>query len=51
MENDGTFNIRVSADLKKRFIRAAQKKDQTAAQVIRFFMREYVRKVEANDGK
>lgn len=49
--NEGTALVtaRVPADLKKAFDDAASRNDRTASQLIRDFMREYVRKNAQGD--
>ena len=39
---DAVLQIRLPADLKAAFLRACQKKDLSAAQVLRHFIRAYV---------
>jgi antitoxin component of RelBE/YafQ-DinJ toxin-antitoxin module len=43
-ENEVIQSFRVDSDLRKIFQQVCQNKDMTASQVIRQFMREYVRK-------
>lgn len=43
-QKDSTFLVRLDADLKESFISAAKSQDRTAAQLIRDFMRDYVKK-------
>jgi hypothetical protein len=38
-----TFNMRLAADLKEVFLKAAKSQDQDGAQLVRAFMRDYVR--------
>jgi predicted transcriptional regulator len=38
------FTVRVDSDLKDAFLSAAQSQDRTASQLIRDFMRDYVKK-------
>lgn len=40
---DKTFNMRVPADLSAAFLAACERNDMSAAQVVRAFMRDYVR--------
>jgi predicted transcriptional regulator len=44
--SEATFTFRVEDNLKAAFADAAQKKDRTAAQLLRDFMREYVAQTE-----
>ena len=44
--NQATFTFRVDEDLKENFILAAKYQDRTSAQLIRDFMRDFVRKQE-----
>ena len=41
--SDATFTFRVDDDLKKQFAMAAKERDRTGAQLLRDFMREFVR--------
>lgn len=43
---DATFTFRVDDDLKTQFTRAAKARDRSGAQLLREFMREYVRRQE-----
>lgn len=43
---DDTFKIRLDADLKVRFMDAAEGSNQAAAQIVREFMRSYAEKHE-----
>lgn len=43
----GVFQLRVPVALRDRFVEAARRRDQTAAQVLRAYMRDYAAKVEA----
>lgn len=45
MKND-TFNMRIDTELKASFIDAAEENNQTAAQLVREFMRSYVKRHE-----
>jgi len=50
--SEATFTFRVDDDLKKQFAQAAKGRDRTGAQLLRDFMRDYVRQqqeVEAHD--
>lgn len=49
MEEKATINLRVPADLKRVFEDACTRNDQTASQVIRAMMREYVKKNAQGD--
>ena len=40
---DATFTFRVEGELKERFAQAAKAKDRTGAQLLRDFMRDFVR--------
>lgn len=42
MVNETTFTFRIDESLKQAFVRAARANDQTAAQVLRAAMREYL---------
>jgi hypothetical protein len=42
MSKESGFRVRVEESLRKAFIEACRKKDQTASQEIRKFMRDYV---------
>jgi hypothetical protein len=44
MENDKSLQIRVTEDLRDAFIEACKSNDTTAAQELRRFMRDYVKK-------
>ncbi len=44
MKNEVTYQIRVNEELKNAFIESAKAKDRTAAQLLRDFMRDYVKK-------
>jgi len=51
MVKDSGMRIRIDRDLRDRFIEICRAQDRPAAQVIREFMRTYVRENEtANDG-
>jgi len=43
---EATFTFRVDDDLKTQFTKAAKAKDRSGAQLLREFMREYVRRQE-----
>lgn len=45
--NQATFTFRVDEPLKEQFTAAAKARDRTAAQLLRDFMRDYVRRQEA----
>ena len=45
--SDATFTVRVDERLKTEFSTAAKSRDRTGAQLLRDFMREYVREQEA----
>lgn len=45
--NEATFTFRVDDSLKSAFTQAAQDKDRTGAQLLRDFMRDFVREQEA----
>jgi predicted transcriptional regulator len=45
--NQVTFTFRVDAPLKEQFTAAAKGRDRTGAQLLRDFMREYVRRQDA----
>lgn len=45
---DAGFRIRIDDDLRTAFIRTCRSNDQTAAQVLRAFMRQYVGAVESS---
>lgn len=45
--NQATFTFRVDAPLKEQFTTAAKGHDRTGAQLLRDFMREYVRQQDA----
>lgn len=49
MESTTVLNLRVPADLKAAFDAACRSNDQTSSQVIRAFLREYVRKNAQGD--
>ncbi|MGN6365857.1 type II toxin-antitoxin system RelB family antitoxin [Asticcacaulis taihuensis] len=42
-----TFTLRVEADLKAAFVAAAKVQDRTAAQLLRDYMRDYVKRHQA----
>lgn len=44
---DSTFTFRVDEELKERFAYAAKAKDRTGAQLLRDYMRDFVREQEA----
>lgn len=44
MEKDTRYEIRLPDSLKKAFIEAAKRQDRDGAQLLRDFMRDYVRK-------
>lgn len=46
---DATFTFRVDEDLKQAFSRAARARDRSAAQLLRDFMRDFVRRQEKTD--
>ena len=39
---DTVFNIKVESDIKNRFVAVAKENDETASQLIRKFMKEYL---------
>ncbi|MGZ8245242.1 hypothetical protein [Methylomagnum sp.] len=43
MADDVMFNMRINSELKTAFLDAAKRNDRPAAQLIRDFMREYVK--------
>ena len=50
--SEATFTFRVDVDLKKQFSRAAKGRDRTGAQLLRDFMRDFVRQqqeIEVHD--
>ena len=50
MSKDSGFRIRVEKDLRDEFIELCRSQDRPAAQVVREFMREYLKKnTPAND--
>ncbi len=46
---DATFNLRIDPDLKAAFAAATEAEDRPAAQVLRDFMRAYVKRRERRD--
>lgn len=44
-----TFTFRVDADLKKAFEEVTEKQDQTASQMLRWFMRSHVAQYSQQD--
>lgn len=40
---ESSYRIRVSEDLKRAFLKVAEATDQTGAQLVRRFMRQYVK--------
>lgn len=48
--SDATFTFRVDESLKSEFSAAAKKRDRNAAQLLRDFMREYVRQQQEQIG-
>lgn len=46
---DSTFNFRIDLDLKAAFTAATEAEDRPAAQVLRDFMRSYVKRGERRD--
>jgi hypothetical protein len=52
MAKDSGLRIRLEDPLKRRFLRACQDQDKSAAQVIREFMRRYVdRRTDTSQGE
>lgn len=49
MNEQTTFNMRLAADLKEAFLKAAKSQDQDGAQLVRAFMRDYVRQNAQGD--
>ena len=47
---DAGLRIRVQRELRQKFLEACQADDRPAAQVLREFMREYVRDYESGGG-
>ena len=45
-EKDAGFRIRVERDLRDKFIEVCRTQDRPAAQVVRDFMRQYIKKNE-----
>lgn len=43
-EKEVTYNIRLDADLKEAFVKTAKSIDRTGSQLIREFMRDFVRR-------
>lgn len=43
MNEEVTYNLRINRDLKEAFIEAADRNDRSAAQLVRDFMRQYVK--------
>ena len=50
-ELDKTFKFRIPSDQLSKLMEACRKNDETAAQIIRRAIRDYIKKSESTEGK